>query len=58
VVRSNVLFREAGAMRPASSLLAGLFALAVMLIRGAISKDALRRLASEAIVSPQVGRLG
>ena len=27
MVRSNVLFREAGAMRPASSLLAGLFAI-------------------------------
>ena len=58
MVRSNVLFREAGAMRPASSLLAGLFALAVMLIRGAISKDALRRLASAAIVALHFGELG
>ena len=39
MVRSNVLFREAGAMRPASSLLAGLFALAVMLHAGAASAN-------------------
>ena len=38
-MRSNVLFREAGAMRPASSLLAGLFALAVMLHAGAASAN-------------------
>ena len=43
MVRSNVLFREAGAMRRVSSLLAGLFALPVMLIRGAVFRRRLEK---------------
>ena len=39
MARSKVLFREAGAMRPVSSLLAGLIALAVMLHASAASAN-------------------
>ena len=37
MARPNVLFRDAGAMRPASSVLAGLIALAITLHAGAVS---------------------